>query len=1235
MKKRIFCLLLVLLMMVQMLPLYTVTRGAEDYGAYVGGTAQFNPEQNIINDDGICTAYGTAYLFADPSKEQNFNNALSFSGLMNTVFVIDAVYVDETVGVWYKLSAAPGSQMPTAMLKMPWVFQNDLPTPYGIDTLVITPPAVDPGEPVYPSMPHPESGVVVTAESFPEGVALTVRDTDVSACFDAYNIPESKKVFGLDISLTNTDNTEYQPNGALVKVPVTAPVGTMIGLVHEHNGKVAFLGVAEVLTDGTIEFYTDGFSSFAGFTVDFHYNGVDFSIEGLTSILLSDLFAALGIEEDAYAAQNVVFSNNELVTTQRQESGDWLLTSQQAFDSQETLIITFTDGRTIVIGVTDASWATDDVWSKDATFYYYKTDNNWAINTNRVTMNLYLYNASYPGDPGKTQAKHSKMDRVYKNNTAILSITDAGKGSYWFYGTSSNLSLTDDYFQFKVAIGKNDGTVNVERISRNIYVHEAFQLVTVTQKRYAGITAVDRTVKVFVNGTEVTEARITKKFPSRGAAVAASQLDIQYIPSTRYFYGDYANLTECRKDSNGNYVDTEGYYYSYSGGDTGTYSIPIYSRFNIVFNGNGATSGSMAKQQFIWGKPQTLNANQYSRIYTVTFDPAGGVCNTKTDTAEYTFTGWKDSASKSYTNKQANVQNLTSDAGADYHLYAQWQPDSITLPTPEARKGYTFKGWSYGTKIYAAGATFTPEQNLTMVAVWEPLSYTIKYLPNGGTGAAMADQSVKFDSNVTIKSNGYTAPKGHQFLGWSTKNDNTDDGYKWTGWSGKWTYINGQYGINNQLLNLYARWGKKTFTVNYIANGGTGTMDSQQILFDSAFKIKDNTFVAPNGKQFAGWGISANGAAHEGGWSNADKTGYAGTWTWDNGEYGIVSDTLNLYAIWEDDRYTVTWKNWDGTILRTDTVAHNGSVSYGGAQPTKPDEKGYTYEFIGWDKLTDNLTGDIEVTAQYNPKPISYTATFDYNGGVAGVASKDFTIESTWTLPELTKTGYAGTWKVTQADGNWVVGEEYAPGSSITGKYGNVTMVAQWKEQYRYVLKFDANGGNNPPQTIVIDWCDSNRQVFAWDFNLNPTREGYIFLGWAESAASQNNIAGSNYNTYTVTGQKTETVEKTLYAIWQRQTGDLKLTFNGSNTAPAVVTVSGQGLKITVVITDAETVIKDLPTGEYTVTAESGSAQMKITSVSDNTPNVLDGKTTVVDIKIGYRILSWFAAFFRVKNQCS
>lgn len=67
-------------------------------------------------------------------------------------------------------------------------------------------------------------------------------------------------------------------------------------------------------------------------------------------------------------------------------------------------------------------------------------------------------------------------------------------------------------------------------------------------------------------------------------------------------------------------------------------------------------------------------------------------------------------------------------------------------------------------------------------------------------------------------------------------------------------------------------------------------------------------------------------------------------------------------------KYTVFWKNWDGTLIYSSpfevhTIPEFNNNLY--PQPTKPDTEQYSYEFIGWDKPISEVTENATYTAVF------------------------------------------------------------------------------------------------------------------------------------------------------------------------------------------------------------------------------------------------------------------------------
>ena len=335
----------------------------------------------------------------------------------------------------------------------------------------------------------------------------------------------------------------------------------------------------------------------------------------------------------------------------------------------------------------------------------------------------------------------------------------------------------------------------------------------------------------------------------------------------------------------------------------------------------------------------TSNISTSASAYTVTYNNNGGSgCTTTSVTYGgkygtmceptrngYVFIGWfdenyKDKPLNYYADTYSDLKNAFGyDADALYNHY-------ITYGKGEGRR----------ISQYVKGDSFTGNANKTIYAGWYAQGYTISYNSNGGTGS-MASDVVKIGGTATIKANEFTK-KGYTFAGWTTKSDGTDDGYNWTGWSGTWNYVDGQYGIANKTLKLYARWTPKSYTISYNSNGGTGTMASDTVSTGSKATIKSNTFTK-TGYKFVGWTTKSDGTDDGYGWN----PGWSGTWNYDNGQYGIANDKLVLYARW-DNHYTITYNDNGGSGCSSSSKTVTYGSTYGNL--CTPTRSGYI--FAGW-----------------------------------------------------------------------------------------------------------------------------------------------------------------------------------------------------------------------------------------------------------------------------------------------
>ncbi len=150
-------------------------------------------------------------------------------------------------------------------------------------------------------------------------------------------------------------------------------------------------------------------------------------------------------------------------------------------------------------------------------------------------------------------------------------------------------------------------------------------------------------------------------------------------------------------------------------------------QYQVVYDGNGATSGSTATSTHTYDKDQSLTTNGYERNYQVTYNYNGSGQAETIETATANFNGWAISSSGavSFQNNQV-VRNLRNTSGT-YNLYANWTLGSVILPSA-TRTGYNALGWSESQSAtqasYAIGQRYTPASNTTLYMVWEP--YTLK-----------------------------------------------------------------------------------------------------------------------------------------------------------------------------------------------------------------------------------------------------------------------------------------------------------------------------------------------------------------------------------------------------------------------------------------------------------------------------------------------------------------------------
>ena len=130
----------------------------------------------------------------------------------------------------------------------------------------------------------------------------------------------------------------------------------------------------------------------------------------------------------------------------------------------------------------------------------------------------------------------------------------------------------------------------------------------------------------------------------------------------------------------------------------------------------------------------------------------------------------------------------------------------VTLPKDGVnREGYRLAGWKLGRTTYKPGQkvknlTVNHGETVTLEAVWAPITYTVSFNANGGTGKAMKSQKLTYDKAAKLTACGYKNA-GYTFDGWSLTPD------------GEVVYTNRESVLNlastqGAEVTLYAVWSR-------------------------------------------------------------------------------------------------------------------------------------------------------------------------------------------------------------------------------------------------------------------------------------------------------------------------------------------------------------------------------------------------------------------------------------------
>ncbi|WP_288222062.1 InlB B-repeat-containing protein [uncultured Clostridium sp.] len=436
--------------------------------------------------------------------------------------------------------------------------------------------------------------------------------------------------------------------------------------------------------------------------------------------------------------------------------------------------------------------------------------------------------------------------------------------------------------------------------------------------------------------------------------LSALDLNVGKIES---FAASYNKLTEIKLPNSGVtynwkdllatqlYHEETGYDFKWYFDSSKTQEVDPNKTPTIELNGQTIYSEYVPIEYTVEFKSDEINSQSKTQYFT--YDEAQNLLKNEFTKEEYTFSGWKDSNGKIYSD-EAEVKNLTTKKGANVVLTATWAEkyygdetykinlydgeslvDSYVtnytkeriLPTDKVnREGYTFLGWSIGKDENVAysdgesilmtnpnqlnGEEFEGVKSLNLYAVWKIKEFTVNFIDGENTYKNVIEYGKKVASPQNPTKEGYT------FEGWIT-----EEGENWD-----------EDSVVKSDKKLYAKYSPITYSVSFNGNGGENTeaMNNSTINMDySKQVILPTNLYEKTGYSFKGWSTSPNGNIE---FADNDVI------------YQLTTENnknITLYAIWEkymaESTVDITTyllnKVYDGVAVENPLVDKAGSTN--------------------------------------------------------------------------------------------------------------------------------------------------------------------------------------------------------------------------------------------------------------------------------------------------------------------
>lgn len=331
--------------------------------------------------------------------------------------------------------------------------------------------------------------------------------------------------------------------------------------------------------------------------------------------------------------------------------------------------------------------------------------------------------------------------------------------------------------------------------------------------------------------------------------------------------------------------------------------------------------------------------------------------------------------------------------------------------------------------------------------------------------------------------------------------------------------------------------------------------------------------------------------------------------------------------------YTVKYVDETGRELLPDKVVSDNTFSI--VTETYVPILNYTPKDF---RITKELSRTEENVIVFVYTANKYTLTYDPNGGtMTDASSVTYTVNDSIVIANApTRNGYIFTgWKLDNAVGNWDAGIYNEKQAIDAGKYGDLTLVAQWQERavtINYVVVGPDGCGTVTPASESIPVVTGS----ASGSTAAASSDNYRFIGWYSDARCTNLVSTDAKFVPTKSGEMWTAM--TFYAKFDWNIADLTITKSGVAAADAdqsfIFHITGNGTDMYVTIKgNGSATIKNLKVGTYKVEEVTSWSWRYTPADGVQSVSILNGQTNSVTFVNSRTNDNWLSAESSAVNK--